>query len=110
VKQAQLEGQATGQQISQVEQQLDLQSKTASNRLKSAVQIYQASKSQTTLSLQYYQDQQKLYREGQLLYIELLDAQNRLITDQLQQSISYLNVQTRSAELERARASYVFSN
>jgi hypothetical protein len=40
----------------------------------------------------------------------LLDAQNRLINDQLQQSISYLNVQTRAAELERARASYLFSN
>ncbi|NIJ54166.1 TolC family protein [Dyadobacter arcticus] len=109
-KQAMLEGQATGEQISQVEQQLQLQTQTSSNRLKSAFQIYQASKSQTALSQQYYQDQQKLYREGQLLYIELLDAQNRLINDQLQQSISYLNVQTRSAELERAKASYVFSN
>ncbi|TLV04065.1 TolC family protein [Dyadobacter luticola] len=109
-KQAQLESQATGEQISQVEQQLQLQAQTASNRLKSAVQIFQAARSQTALSQQYYQDQQKLYREGQLLYIELLDAQNRLIGDQLQQSISYLNVQTRSAELERAKASYVFSN
>ena len=107
-KQAMLETKATAEQISQVEQQLQLQSQTASNRLKSALQIYQASRSQTTLSQQYYQDQQKLYREGQLLYIELLDAQNRLIGDQLQQSISYLNVQTRSAELERAKASYVF--
>jgi outer membrane protein TolC len=108
--QAVSEGKATGAQLSQVEQQLQLQSKTAANRLRSATQIYQASRSQTTLSQQYYQDQQKLYREGQLLYIELLDAQNRLISDQLQQSISYLNVQTRSAELERARAGYVFSN
>jgi outer membrane protein TolC len=109
-KQSEMDVRATGEQISQVEQQLHLQTQTASNRLKSAVQIYNASKSQTTLSQQYYQDQQKLYREGQLLYIELLDAQNRLISDQLQQSISYLNVQTRAAELERAKASYLFSN
>ena len=109
-KQAVLDSRATGEQVSQVEQQLLLQAETASNRLKSALQIYQASKNQTGLSLQYYQDQQKLYREGQLLYIELLDGQNRLIADQLQQSISYLQVQTRLAELERARASYVFSN
>jgi outer membrane protein TolC len=110
VKQAEMDQKATGEQISQVEQQLQLQNKTAANTLNSAVQTYQASKSQTALSQQYYQDQQKLYREGQLLYIELLDAQNRLIGDQLQQSISYLNVQTRTAELERARASYLFSN
>lgn len=110
VKQAEMEQKATGEQISQVEQQLQLQVKTAGNSLQSAVRTYQASKSQTALSQQYYQDQQKLYREGQLLYIELLDAQNRLIGDQLQQSISYLNVQTRAAELERAKASYLFSN
>lgn len=110
VKQAELEQKATGEQISQVEQQLQLQNKTAANTFQSAVLTYRATKSQTALSQQYYQDQQKLYREGQLLYIELLDAQNRLINDQLQQSISYLNVQTRAAELERARASYLFSN
>ncbi|MCF0069851.1 TolC family protein [Dyadobacter sp. CY261] len=110
VKQAEMEQKATGEQISQVEQQLQLQNKTAANTLQSAVQTYQATKSQTALSHQYYTDQQKLYREGQSLYIELLDAQNRLISDQLQQSISYLNVQTRAAELERARASYLFSN
>ncbi len=110
VKQAEMEQKATGEQISQVEQQLQFQNKTASNTFQSAVLTYQATKSQTALSQQYYQDQQKLYREGQLLYIELLDAQNRLINDQLQQSISYLNVQTRAAELERARASYLFSN
>ncbi|WP_229206184.1 TolC family protein [Dyadobacter fermentans] len=110
VKQAELEQKATGEQISQVEQQLQLQSKTAANSFQSAVLTYRAAKSQTALSQQYYQDQQKLYREGQLLYIELLDAQNRLIADQLQQSISYLNVQTRAAELERAKASYLFTN
>lgn len=110
VKQAEMDRKVTGEQISQVEQQLQLQTRTAGNNLQSAIQTYQASKSQTALSQQYYQDQQKLYREGQLLYIELLDAQNRLIGDQLQQSISYLNVRTRAAELERAKASYLFSN
>ncbi|WP_439559308.1 TolC family protein [Dyadobacter sp.] len=109
-KQAEMEVKAAGAQLDQVEQQLLLQTQTATNRLGSAMQIYQASKSQTGLSQQYYHDQQKLYREGQLLYIELLDAQNRLISDQLQQSISYLNVQTRAAELERAKASYVLPN
>ena len=109
-KQAEFQIKATGEQLSQVEQQLQLQAETALNRLSSAKQIFQASKSQTFLSEQYYRDQQKLYREGQLLYLELLDAQNRLISDQLQQSISYLNVQTRTVELERAKASYPLSN
>lgn len=110
VRQAEMEQKATGEQISQVEQQLQLQNRTAANTLQSAIQTYQAAKSQSALSQRYYADQQKLYREGQLLHIELLDAQNRLIADQLQQSISYLNVQTRAAELERAGASYLFSN
>ncbi|SKB84917.1 TolC family protein [Dyadobacter psychrophilus] len=109
-RQALMDSKATGEQLSQVEQQLELQSQTASNKLNAAIRIFQASKSQTALSQQYYQDQQKLYREGQLLYIELLDAQNRLVSDQLQQSISYMVMQTRSAELERAQASYSFSN
>lgn len=109
-KQAEFQIKATSEQLSQVEQQLQLQAETALNRLNSAKQIFQASKSQTVLSEQYYKDQQKLYREGQLLYLELLDAQNRLISDQLQQSISYLNVQTRTVELERAKASYPLSN
>ncbi|KAA6439125.1 TolC family protein [Dyadobacter flavalbus] len=108
IRQAELEGKAIGQQLSQAEQQLNLHTLTALNRFQSAVQVHQAAKNQVLLSQQFYQDQQKLYREGQLLYIELLDAQNRLINDQLQQSISFLNVQTRSAELERAKASYVF--
>jgi hypothetical protein len=91
---------------------LQLQSQTASNNLEiCGSPSISASTSQTALYRNsIIEDQQKLYREGQLLYIELLDAQNRLISDQLQQSISYLNVQTRTAELERAKASYVFSN
>lgn len=109
-KQAFMDSKVTAEQISQTEQQLELQAQTASNRLNAAIRIFQASKSQTALSQQYYQDQQKLYREGQVLYIELLDAQNRLVSDQLQQSISYMVMQTRSAELERAQASYPFSN
>lgn len=109
-QQAEFQIKSTVEQINQVEQQLQLQAETAMNKLSSAKQIYEASKSQTFLSEQYYQDQRKLYREGQLLYLELLDAQNRLISDQLQQSISYLNVQTRAVELERAKASYPLSN
>ena len=108
--QAEYQSKATSEQIDQVEKQLLLQTETASNKLKSANQVFLASKNQTALSNQYYQDQQRLYREGQLLYLELLDAQNRLISDQLQQSISYLNLQSRAAELERAKASYSFSN
>ena len=108
--QVEYQSKATSEQIDQVEKQLLLQTETASNKLKSANQVFLASKNQTALSNQYYLDQQRLYREGQLLYLELLDAQNRLISDQLQQSISYLNLQSRAAELERAKASYPFSN
>jgi len=48
---------------------------------------------------------QRLYKEGQVLYIELLDGQNQLINDQLQVSINRFDVWIRQAEVERATAS-----
>ncbi|QRR00473.1 TolC family protein [Dyadobacter sandarakinus] len=110
LRKAALDSKVTDEQLSQTSRQFELQALTASNRLQSSIVSYRASRNQTALSQQYYGDQQKRYREGQLLYIELLDAQNRLINDQLQQSIALLNVQTRAAELERARASFVFND
>ncbi|WP_449437998.1 TolC family protein [Pedobacter steynii] len=106
-QQALLDLKSTEIQTEQASQQLELEVITAQNKLNAALQAFKASVSQTALSLQYYKDEQRLYKEGQALYLELLDAQTRLINDQLKQSIAYLNMLTRNTELERAKASYI---
>jgi len=108
VQQASLDLKVAQTQTSMAEQQLQLEAQTAQNKLTAAIQSYKAAMSQTALSAQYFRDEQRLYKEGEALYIELLDAQTQLINDQLKESISYLNVQTRETELERAAASYIF--
>jgi outer membrane protein TolC len=107
IQQARLDLKTAETELNQAEQQLLLETETAQNRLTAALQSYKAAVSQSALSLQYYKDEQRLYKEGQALYLELLDAQTRLINDQLKESIAYLNVQTRQTELERAKASYI---
>jgi outer membrane protein TolC len=52
----------------------------------------------------------RLYKEGQVLFIELLDAQNQLIQSQLQVSISLYDTYIRAAEIERANASFNINN
>jgi outer membrane protein TolC len=37
---------------------------------------------------QYYRDELKLYKEGQAIYIELLDAQNQFINARLESNIA----------------------
>ncbi|TDQ10932.1 TolC family protein [Pedobacter metabolipauper] len=108
IQQASMDVKSANNQVSQAEQRLQLEIETAANKLKAAIQVYDASVSQASLSRQYFKDQQRLYKEGQALYLELLDAQARLINDELKQSITYLTAQTRAAELERAKSSYTF--
>lgn len=106
-QQALLDLKSTETQTELASQQLELEVITAQNKLNAALQAFKASVSQSSLSLQYYKDEQRLYKEGQTLYLELLDAQTRLINDQLKQSIAYLNMLTRTTELERVKASYI---
>jgi len=109
VQQASLELKSAQNQTVQAEQQLQLEVTRAENNYQSSLQYHQAAVSQTTLSKQYFNDEQRLYKEGQAIYLELLDAQNRLLDDQLKESQAFLAVLTRSAELERATASYVLN-
>lgn len=106
VKQAELDGEALGANMTYVDSQLRLQITTAANALQSALAQYVAGGSQVVASQQNYLDLQRLYREGQVLYLELLDAQNQFIVNQLQQNISRFDAWTRHAELERATAAF----
>ncbi len=106
VRQVQSDGLALSASTRYVEAQLRLQLTTARNGLQSALALHQANITQVAASGQYYRDVLRLYREGQALYIELLDAQNGLINDQLQLSISRFDAWAKQAEVERANASF----
>ncbi|GAB2522995.1 TolC family protein [Spirosoma aerophilum] len=104
VTQARFDGEALDASTQYVTGQLRLQITTAANALRSTLAQYEAAQSQVVASQQNYRDLQRLYREGQVLYIELLDAQNQVITDQLQVAISRFDAWVKQAELERATA------
>jgi len=83
-----------------------LEQQTAENNYHTAVANFNSAHEQLQLSEKYYNDQAKVYKAGQLLYIELLDAQNQLTNARLQLSVAFATVQTTLADIERAQASY----
>jgi outer membrane protein TolC len=90
-----------------VQQQLALQLKIASNLFAAAVVNYQAAVSQVQASEKYYADVLRLYKEGAVLFIELLDAQNQLVSAQLQANISLYDTWIKQTEIERANAGLI---
>ena len=89
-----------------VEKQLKMQLSISRNAYQSAVANYNAAQSQLQTADQYYKDELKLYKAGQALYIELLDAQNELISARLASNIALFDAWGRYADIERATASF----
>lgn len=106
IKQSEMEIASLDAQMQQVRNQLDLQAEMAKNALSSAKEIYESKASQVSTAERYYRDMMRRYKEGNLNFIELLDAQTQITTAQLQQSISLFDVWTKWVELERAKASF----
>jgi len=106
IRQAEADGQVLQSQSSYVEQQLKLQLTISSNSFKAAIAQYNAAQSQVASSQKYYDDMFRLYKEGLVLFIELLDAQNQLVTAKLQLNISLFDAWTKASEIERANAGY----
>ena len=106
IKQSEMEIASLDAQIQQVRNQLDLQAELAKNSLNSAKEIYESKASQVSTAERYYRDMFRRYKEGNLNFIELLDAQTQTTTAQLQQSISLYDVWIKWVELERAKASF----
>ena len=107
VKQAEADAKNITAQTSYVEQQLGLQVKISVNTFKAAVINYQAAVSQVSASEKYYKDILRLYKEGTSLFIELLDAQNQLVSARLQANISLYDTWTKQVEIERANAGLI---
>ncbi|GGD79765.1 hypothetical protein GCM10011514_49700 [Emticicia aquatilis] len=106
VSQALADGKALEAQTNYVEQQLALQVKLAINAFSMAITNYQTALSQAKTSEDNYRDMLRLYKEGTVLLIELLDAQNQLISAQLQTNISLFDTWIKQTEIERANASF----
>ncbi len=106
IRQSKMEIASLDAQMQQVRNQLDLQVELAKNSLNSAKEIYESKASQVSTAERYYRDTFRRYKEGNLNFIELLDAQTQTTTAQLQQSISLYDVWIKWVELERAKASF----
>lgn len=96
--------------LNETMQALDLELNRAGNNYRTAYVNYKSAQTQLELSEKYFRDQMKVYKEGQLLYIELLDAQNQLTNTRLQLLQAYAQVQISQAEIERAQAGYPLTN
>jgi outer membrane protein TolC len=107
VKEAEADQKSLDAQTIYVEQQLAMQLKIASNSFATAVINYQAAVSQVQASERYYADVLRLYKEGTMLFIELLDAQNQLVSAQLQANISLYDTWIKQSEIERANAGLI---
>jgi outer membrane protein TolC len=108
IKQVELESKKISSQTDNVKQQLLLQFQVSQNNLKSALEQFHADKNQKQSAQKYNEDITKLYKEGQAIYIELLDAQNQWVNAQLNTNISLYNSWIAFAELERANATFTF--
>ncbi|MDP3929441.1 MAG: TolC family protein [Bacteroidota bacterium] len=104
IKQAQQDSKINNVQTDYVASQLQLQLVTSEHAFNAAVFNYQFNLSNFGAAQKYYQDIIRLYKSGQALFIELLDAQNQLIQAELQSNISLYETHIKAAEFERASA------
>ncbi|HEU4790451.1 MAG TPA: TolC family protein [Flavobacterium sp.] len=109
LKQVEEDSKKISSQTDNVKQQLLLQFQVSRNNLKSALEQFYADKNQKESAKKYNEDITKLYKEGQAIYIELLDAQNQWVNAQLNTNIALYNSWIAFAELERANATFTFN-
>lgn len=86
----------------EVKKQLELRYIVALESFEAADQKHLADRARVQALSRYYQDVFHTYKQGQALYIELLDAQQQFTQAQIQSSISKANRQSKWADLERA--------
>ena len=106
VKQAQMDNQILDTKTSYVKDQLNLQLITSINSFNASLSNYRALQEQEQASTIYYEDMQKLYKEGQALFIEVLDAQNQLVMARLESNIALFDMWIKATQIERATASF----
>lgn len=106
IKEAEAALGSTQTQTAYVKSQLEVELTTTRNSFDAALKVYDNTLFQEKAASRNYTDLLRLYKEGQALYIELLDAQNHYIDAQLESSIALMDTWIRYAEVERANSSY----
>jgi outer membrane protein TolC len=106
IQQATVGKQEAESNFQETSSQLKLQLVQSVNNLRTALSDYQNAKKQLALAEKYYADQFKVYKAGQLLYIELLDALTQLTNARLQVAVTIANVQVANANTERNAATF----
>ncbi len=105
-KQAQMDLKALDAETSYIQNQLELQLQVSLNNYEVAQSQYQAASNVLVSSAKFYKDFLSLYKAGQALFIELLDAQNQYLQATLQVNIAQYNTLIKAAEVERAAATF----
>jgi len=106
VKQTQLGIEQLQTQYDNTQKQLQLQVTTTYNAYTTAVQTLQSAADETASAREAYRLTDKKYREGQALQIELIEARTEMTNAEIKYSLAQLAVLNKTAELERATASY----
>lgn len=106
IKQSIASEQALFAQTNHVTKQLLTELNVRRANLQSSYAQYRAAQSQLKTTQTYYNDMTKLYKEGMVIYIELLDAQNQWVDAQLQSNIALYDTWISFTAIERANASF----
>ncbi|MDP2161903.1 MAG: TolC family protein, partial [Flavobacterium sp.] len=102
VKQLELDNRIIESKTQNTSEQLKLNYTTTLNTYNSSIYTYESAVVTRKTSQKYYSDMLRMYKEGQVLFIELLDAQNQLVQSELQAYISLYDTYIKAAEVERA--------
>jgi len=92
--------------LDETQQALQLQLDQSYNNFQSSRATYKSMAAQLAFATRYYNDQLKAYKAGELLYLELVDAENQLTGTKLQLAEAEANLLITLAELERNQAAY----
>jgi outer membrane protein TolC len=104
--QSQISEQTAIAKIDEAEQSFKLQLLQAQNNYRAAKAECLHATTALSFATRYYNDQSKAYKAGQVLYIELIDAQDQLTQARLKIAAAEAELQIALAELERDQATY----
>jgi outer membrane protein TolC len=108
IQQARIDLDAVDEQYKQLTQQLTLEQQTSLNNYRSAVEALRALADESGSAREAYRLAERRFNEGQALQVELIDARTQMTSAEIRYSLGRLAVLNRTADLERAAATYKF--
>jgi outer membrane protein len=101
IQQARIDNQVLENKLAQLKKQIELQVVQAYYEWETAQQTLLASQNGKRSSERSFQIIRSKYKEGQAILLEYLDAQNKLTTAQLTQSINHFELMRKEAALQK---------